>query len=136
MRYLILQSPANSLPAISKDSVEGTSITIGFVALVATIVGILFSAVKHIAEISANANQLKNDFEKSDLLINNKIDKIGEKLDNAIRLEEQYQNNISRRISINERRISDMEMFLNKQWDFAIRRFNQVDDDNPPSGFQ
>lgn len=123
----IKTQPTVTTHPIAKESIENTSITIGAVIVIVSMVGMLVTVVKHIAEISTNANQLKNDFEKSDLLINNKIEILSTKLDNINQMLDQQRTNINKRVWMNEKRIGDIQMYLSKSG-YIPRQYGSDDD--------
>lgn len=133
MDYAFISQVASNTP-VGKSQVESMSVTFGGLVFFLGFLTSAIALIKLIVDISAKANQLKNDIDRADLIINNKIDTLSDKLDKSLAALDSQLLLIERRTVSIETRLQDMELFLSAKHGFVARRYQPSIDDGIPSG--
>lgn len=128
MNYTLISEVANSPPA-TKLGIESVSATLGEVVFFLGFLTSAIALIKLIIDISAKATQLKNDIDRADLIINNKIDILSGKIEQNSSVLDEEMLSIQRRTISVETRLQDIELFLSAKHGFIARRYQPINDD-------
>ena len=123
--YIAVASAATAPPQKFEDITITTGAILGGILLAGTVISGIVSLVK----LTVAANNLKHSFEQMDSNIAQQLNNVSDRVNGGFSRIDKEWGKLDRRITYHDLRIDDMERFLHKNHDYAIRKYYPTEGD-------